>query len=159
MRPIALLIATLLLPQPASAATIYTCTDDKGRKTFSQMPCAPDAQVTTVQGPDLMGSVATDSEATDKIRNSNRLRSVGVEISRKESEIDNLNDQMSRELAQLKAASVHANNNLAGAAWQQSLATEMQATAEKYKVQIGIAHAELSRLHDEQKRLQGTLNQ
>lgn len=156
MRLILSLITTLLLPHLATAATIYTCTDEKGRKIFSQMPCAPDAQATTVQGPDLVGSVAADSEATDKIRNSNRLRSLGVEVSRKEAEILNLNDQMSRELAHLKATSGHANNNLAGAAWQQSLATEMQATAEKYKVQIGIAQAELSRLRDEQKRLQGT---
>lgn len=157
MRLLLALIAALFLSQLATAATIYTCTDSKGRKTFSQMPCAPDAQATTVRGPDLMGSVAANSEATDKIRNSNRLRSLGVQITRKSDEIENLNNQMSRELAQLKATSGHANNNLAGAAWQQSLATEMQATAEKYKIQIGLAQAELNRLRDEQIRLQDGL--
>lgn len=148
-----LLISALLLSQLSSAAQVYTCTDEKGRKTFSQIPCSPSAKATTIEGPEMMGSVATDTEATDKIRSSNQLRTIGILIERKEDEIDSLHNSMDRELAVLKAKGRYANNNLAGATWEQSLATEMQATTERYRVKIDMAQRELERLRDKQDRL------
>ena len=46
----------------------------------------------------------------------------------------NRSEQMSREMDALRAQKARANNNLAGATWEQSLSTEMQAVASRYKV-------------------------
>lgn len=46
---------------------------------------------------------------------------------------------MDAELAALRDKKSYANNNLAGAAWQQSLSTEMEAAVGKYQAKIKTA--------------------
>lgn len=46
----------------------------------------------------------------------------------------NRSEQMTREMDALRAQKARASNNLAGATWEQSLSTEMQAVASRYKV-------------------------
>lgn len=62
---------------------------------------------------------------------------------------------MEQELAALRTKKMQANNNLAGATWEQSISTEMSVVVEKYKVQkeadgerLKVMSAELRRLKE-----------
>lgn len=83
-------------------------------------------------------------------------------IREKEFEIAQLGELMARrtglmeqELAALRIKKMQANNNLAGATWEQSISTEMSVVVEKYKVQkeadgerLKVMSAELRRLKE-----------
>lgn len=83
-------------------------------------------------------------------------------IREKEFEIAQLGEMMARrtglmeqELAALRIKKMQANNNLAGATWEQSISTEMSVVVEKYKVQkeadgerLKVMSAELRRLKE-----------
>ena len=83
-------------------------------------------------------------------------------IREKEFEIAHLGELMARrtglmeqELAALRIKKMQANNNLAGATWEQSISTEMSVVVEKYKVQkeadgerLKVMSAELRRLKE-----------
>lgn len=83
-------------------------------------------------------------------------------IREKEFEIAQLGELMARrtglmeqELAALRTKKMQANNNLAGATWEQSISTEMSVVVEKYKVQkeadgerLKVMSAELRRLKE-----------
>lgn len=68
-----------------------------------------------------------------------RQREIAYAIRDSEQEIDGYRAQMDRELAALQYKKSQANNNLAGATWEQSISTEMQAVSEKYRTKIQIA--------------------
>ena len=55
---------------------------------------------------------------------------------------------MTREMDALRAQKARANNNLAGATWEQSLSTEMQAVAARYKAPLA-PNAAILHLRDE----------
>ena len=57
---------------------------------------------------------------------------------------DKLSRDMDTKLASLKVVKGRANNNLAGATWEQSLSTEMLAVVETYKVKAGMLDIKLA---------------
>ncbi len=46
-------------------------------------------------------------------------------------------------MARLKRKKMHANNNLAGATWEESISSEMQSVAESYKTKIQSAQNQI----------------
>ena len=60
---------------------------------------------------------------------------------------------LSGELAALRAKKAHANNNLAGAMWEQSISQEMSAVVARYDVRIRAIRGEIERLQGERARL------
>ena len=56
-------------------------------------------------------------------------------------------------MAKLKDSKRYANNNLAGAVWEESLSNEMAAIAAQYDTDVRAIDVEIDRLNDELKRL------
>lgn len=141
--------AILLATTPAGA--VYKCVID-GRTTYSQRPCADDAQqidTTPARGrrtaPGQTTSTERVSETAHDLAGARHLRNLDFDIDRTERRIDALRQRMSREMDALRAKKAHANNNLAGATWEQSIGTEMQAVASRYTTDI---EAEQRKLDD-----------
>ena len=67
------------------------------------------------------------------IQRDRKIAAVERDIAATEADIDNRNRVMSAEIDGLRRRKQFANNNLAGATYEQSLSSEMQAVAAKYK--------------------------
>lgn len=150
-------IAALILALPFTAAAQFKCTDTEGKVSFQQAPCegrsrqqslilkaAPEAQPT----PDTTRPASGQGESSEAktvrmMERDRRVRELTMEVAAAEASVGNRNAAMSAEMAALKNRKQLANNNLAGATWEQSLSAEMQAVAAKYRA---INEVELERL-------------
>lgn len=134
-------IAALLATAPAAA--VYKC-QVNGETVFSQTPCAANAEEVQlkVHRPSDDEAKAAEQRATwlkeenAAMRAERKSREAGIEIAKLEREIEVYHEQMDKELAALREQKASANNNLAGATLEQSIATEMQAVVEKYNTKI-----------------------
>ena len=151
-RWIVLLVATLA---PAAALAQFKCTGADGKVSFQQMPCAntekvqrlelrdksarprpaplADAQDGTSASSASAKAMSADERIADRMGRDRRVRELEEQITSTEQLIDRRNLQMNAELEALRNQRSLAKNNLAGATWEQSLATEMQAVATKYR--------------------------
>lgn len=164
MKALIALVATLLAT--ATQAQVYKC-EVGGKKVFSDKPCAVDAQ--PIQVRPATGStqaatgrqqvappapaateVPTGSAApislSDRASNLAKRRSLKDQIYRKEIEADKLEKEMQDKIQALRNQRRYANNNLAGATWQNSLAEEMNAVADSYGTRIQRVRADVDRL-------------
>ena len=82
-----------------------------------------------------------------------RLRENAYEIENLEGKIRHYQSSLDHDLAVLRSKKALANNNLAGATWEQSISTEMQSVSDKYKVSIQIAQDQMSQLRSEASEL------
>lgn len=129
----------------APAWAINKCKGPDGQITYQAQPCAGGSgQVIRVQSAPSAVTAAPDKAVTASgqspeqralagMEKDRRIREVTHEIADIEQRIEARNQQMNREMEILKQRKSRANNNLAGATWEQSLSTEMQAVATKYK--------------------------
>ena len=142
---------TCFIAFPASAE-MFKCLED-GKTVFQDRPCSgagtaisvTPANRTTTPGSEG-GKPQAEPSSITKLRNhtqsmelDRRQREIAYAIRDSEQEIDGYRAQMDRELAALQYKKSQANNNLAGATWEQSISTEMQAVSEKYRTKIQIA--------------------
>jgi hypothetical protein len=148
-----LILALFVGNLAANAAEIYQCKDAKGRSVFSQTPCGKDATKKTIQGPAELGTVIPDGDPAKRLIYSNERRELDRKIASQKRYISGLQSSMDRDLAGLRAKKSQANNNLAGAQWEQSISTEMQAVTERYRSKISIAENQLDRLLTESAEL------
>jgi hypothetical protein len=81
------------------------------------------------------------------------IREIESKIQRLRSRVLEEQDSMNREVAALRDQKQYANNNLAGATWQQSLSGEMSAVVARYDVRIRGIEAEIERAEAEHARL------
>jgi short-subunit dehydrogenase involved in D-alanine esterification of teichoic acids len=136
---IAATTAFLCLATSASQAQ-YKCTAPDGGVTFQQAPCSGTTKQTAlkvinVAPPDPV-STATDSPdqrllaAMTKDRQTRELK---YQIQQTEDAVSSRNSRMNTEIEALRNQKLRASNNLAGATWEQSISTEMQAVTQKYK--------------------------
>lgn len=141
-----------------AAAGIYKCTVS-GKTVFQDRPCAnasSDQNLVDVK-PVAPSSAApatnAETEALNKYfdaaRIEDRQRELQYKISNKQREKSSLQSQMDRELAALREKKLYANNNLAGATYQQSISSEMQAVATSYDTKIRSIDAEIERYQKE----------
>lgn len=154
-----LLIAIALALSAMPAAAIYQCKDANGRSTFQDAPCdgsggrvlkvQPASGSATVEAPETAGRSPTNNDPSAMVRRMERT----AEISRLEREIRDAEalverDQrsMEREMDALQAKKMRARNNLAGATWEQSISTEMQAVADKYRARQDMNRAKIESL-------------
>ncbi len=153
-----LMLCLLVSALAAHAQTVYRCVDDKGVTTFSQAPCAIDAEEVKVRTyrPREEDADAAQSRV-DEIDDARRVRTQQIEITRQrrvidqkiafeEADIDRLEARRDAELAALQGRQRTASNNIAGAAYLQSISTEMQAVVSRYESQISGKRAEIARL-------------
>lgn len=147
MKPFTVLIvATLQAISATAMADIYKCKDANGRTTFSQLPCAPDAQKVIVKTTEPSES---DREQTRETLDKNNAMIKENEESRQiasaRNRVDTLINEREAKLSQLRIKKLYAANNLAGATWEKSISDEMQAVTEKYNADIDAAR---QRVHD-----------
>ena len=143
-------LAASLITFPA-AAGMYKCVED-GKTIFQDRPCAGSGSAITVTPANSVvapenssGKAPAEPNSVTKLRDNVRTmegerkqRELAYAIRDAEREVDAYQSQMDRDLAALQQKKVLAKNNLAGATWEQSISTEMQAVSDKYKTKIQI---------------------
>ena len=151
------LLMLLFAPLFASAGQYHVCVGADGKKSFQDKPCADAArsEVREYEVRQPVGGVApsvglpTDSDIYKQMKADNRRAQVERDIKKGERAIDRYQKQMSSELAALRARKARANNNLAGATWEQSISSEMQAVSDKYANLIDVERDRIGVLRDE----------
>lgn len=140
------LLFGLVLVLPVQATEVYKCKDEKGRLIFSQKPCAKDAEVVKVNTPpaetgtNFAGSDFSKFDAK-KAKDDNAKAIANIY-----KRIDGLRNERDNKINNLKRQQGYARNNLAGATYMQSLATEMQSVTDDYNGRIEMEMKEIESL-------------
>ena len=147
-----LLIILLAFSMPTLAQTsYYKCTGEHGRPIFSERPCGADAEAASIDSATITGSVAPDDFGA--ISDSRKIREREHDIDFLEDRIERLEREREARLGSLENAQRYANNNLAGAQYRESLATEMQSVNSEYQAKIEREQSKIDRYRDEIDRL------
>ena len=137
----------------AEATSIYKCVGDNGRVEFSQSPCSDSAERLVIDVPKIGTAGSTNArEVLNDIERSNRLREIGRETKKLEKQISNYQKEMDSEIRRLREKKMYAANNLAGATWEESISTEMNAIVASIKTKIDAARAKIQSLNDEKQQ-------
>ncbi|MBU2113716.1 MAG: DUF4124 domain-containing protein [Gammaproteobacteria bacterium] len=151
----------LLLSGPAMAQ-VYKCESD-GKTTYSQVPCAEDAQATdysrentaSVDAAQVVPVANANAAAAtiDRLGNAVKKRDLKAKIERLKRQIVQKTKERDAKMAYLRNTKRQAYNNLAGATWEESLSTEMDAVANQYATDIEATNKEIDRLIVEYEKL------
>jgi TolA-binding protein len=98
--------------------------------------------------------VAAEMQWVHRMERERKLKEQRQRISDLEGAIDERNRRMQDEMAAIQNRKAQAKNNLAGATWEQSLSTEMQAVAAKYQALNDADQARLTQLRAELEQMQ-----
>jgi Domain of unknown function (DUF4124) len=157
-------------PFGSALAEMYKCVEN-GKTTFQGTPCVGAGATVSVTPANGSSSSPQPSPASDKsqppeqsslaktkdhVRSmelERRLRENAYEIENLESKIRGYQSGLDRDLAALRRKKAYAENNLAGATYEQSISTEMQSVSDRYKVNIQIAQDQMSQLRSEASEL------
>lgn len=165
MRAAVLLSLTLAC---GPAAAIYKCPGAGGRVSFQDQPCASGGQQIDVRPAagaapaSAAPAAAGNGTASPAVAPADRLHqmqreSAVMEAERKirdaEHQIDIYRQEMEAKIDGLRAKKRRANNNLAGATWEQSISAEMQAVADEYRTKIDGERATIADLRARRERL------
>lgn len=164
------LIVALMLGAAGSASAQFKCVSPGGGVSFQQMPCAGSARgermtIRPASGEAPVTMPATAGSAQEAPRENvdvrmaremgqeRRIREAREDIDYAERAMTARANQMEAELQALRQRKSLANNNLAGATWEQSISSEMNAVAQKYKnindiqaERLKVMRAELAKL-------------
>ena len=152
-----LMLCGMLAILPA-AAQVNKCLVD-GKVVYQAAPCKQGtAKATLAPRNDMTEDAARANRekflVADKARQTNNRREqIEAVIGGLERDISGYQKSMDSELAALQARKASANNNLAGATWEQSLSTEMQAVTAKYQTKIKTAQERIAGLRQEKAAL------
>lgn len=173
MRPSrrALMTLSALLVATSAHAQVYKCNVD-GKTVFADQPCATDAKpidvrpasghsapalpplvITTPGAPQPINASSNPQAVVARMEHARALRDMDHRIDVEHSRIREEEGRMNAELAALRAKKAQANNNLAGAMWEQSISQEMSAVVARYDVRIRAIQGEVERLKGERERL------
>jgi len=155
-----ILIAAAILAAPVAHAEIYKCVVG-GKTIFSQQPCAENAQVVKPKVVQPSASAVAEqqgvneslSAASSVMERDRRLTGIARDMAAVDEDIVRIQAARRLDLRRLEASGRLAHNNLAGATWQQSLATEMQAVNARYDSELRIAESRRESLMRERERL------
>jgi hypothetical protein len=140
------ILAVLVALNFGPAWAQFKCTGPDGKVAFQQNPCAPgdrgtqmDVKVAAPPPPALTSAVAPAPSGnrlvkyTDQLARERKVREIEIQIQERQAAMAGRQAQLDADLATLRARKASANNNLAGATWEQSLSSEMQAITERHK--------------------------
>ncbi|HNT39965.1 MAG TPA: DUF4124 domain-containing protein [Rubrivivax sp.] len=148
------MLALVILAAPIAAHAVYQCKGADGRVSYQERPCAAEQTQSTVRIHQTAGDAAAGPTVEQRMlagmQHERRVQALAQSVAEIEAGIDERNARMDRELQALRQSKSRARNNLAGAAWEQSISTEMAAVAAKYKAQN---ETDLERLRVLRKRL------
>ncbi len=143
-------VLSIFLIAPAIGhPAVYQCKVN-GQTTFSDQPCGDNAKEIQVKAPPVNGGGSMQTEAGDRFVKS---RELDREIRRLERDKEDLRDAMDRALARWQEQKRRANNNLAGATWEQSLAQEAEVMRERYQSEIDDVDRQLERARERRSNL------
>lgn len=139
--------AAMLVAGPSWA--VNKCVGADGRVSYQAQPCsggtsktiniqaAPPSASKAGSSPAAIGQSTQTSEQRTlaNFTRERRIREVKDQIAGLENDIEQRNRRMQAELDTLRYRKSFANNNLAGATYEQSLSTEMQAVTSRTKAQ------------------------
>lgn len=146
MRVVIALLLCVAAAQVAAETKYYQCKDAKGHPVYSDKPCGADAIAGSVEAPPASGSV--DSVDFSAISASNTVREADRQVEYLEDRVERYKNERDRKLADLERRSSYASNNLAGAQYQESLATERQAVTAQYQSKIDADNGKVERLRN-----------
>lgn len=127
------------------AWAVNKCVNPDGQVVYQAAPCpdtAKSAEVAIQKAPPIQQTLPESDEVKTMQRKAALLQS-DRKILETQRQISSYRQAMDEELNRLKRQKLYANNNLAGATWEQSISDEMNAVTKKYEVLI---QAEQSRL-------------
>lgn len=139
-------------------AEMYKC-QANGRTAYQHEPCAAGSAQGTIATPDAISDEAarenrTRFESEQAARTAvARRKSIDEQVAYQQNSILSYEAMMDAEMAALRAKKSQARNNLAGATWEQSISTEMEAVAARYATKIRIARDEIDALLRERSAL------
>ncbi len=153
MKPFFVLsLVPMLIISTIASADIYKCKDARGQVTFSQMPCAPDAQKIIVKTPEPTAEDREQANATMEKNNAMvEAQQEARRINAAKNRVDELIAERDAKLQQLRIKKLYAANNLAGATWEKSISEEMRAVTEQYNADIKSARARVHELESQKK--------
>lgn len=175
-------IALLALMAATPAWAVYKCQDASGRTTFQETPCsganqggkldvhpasgnAPKPQAPAI-GTGAPGTAPPTMTEADRLNNlsarlakENRLSTLNnLAIGAAQGEILRAETQCQAEIEAVRNRKALADNSLAGATWEQSLSSEMQAIATRCDTEQRRLQANLERLLSEKQGLERALS-
>ncbi|ABX47929.1 conserved hypothetical protein [Shewanella baltica OS195] len=156
-----LIILALMLtvgPTFSAFAEVYKCADGK----YQADPCDENSQPVDLSGvgsfiksSDSISHSSVGSNATSdkkkEISTYIEKQRIAREITRLEADRKRVIAERDQRLRNLRESRQYANNNLAGATWEQSLAQEMTATAQEADTQVSSIDRQIEQLKDELK--------
>lgn len=155
---------------PTVSIAINKCIGPDGKISYSDAPCEGRAKRSEVQLQKIpaatpnnqrgdangISSQSREAEMVRVMKKQRRESDINHEIAMREANIDRFRRQMETELAALRQKKGTANNNYAGATWEQSISTEMTAVASSYDVKIRMEQERLQSLRADAKALTET---
>ncbi|AUD59108.1 hypothetical protein L5M43_14545 [Shewanella sp. SW36] len=155
-----ILLALVLTSGPtfSAFAEVYKCADGK----YQADPCDENSQPVDLSGvgsfiksSDSISQSSVSSNATSdkkkEISTYIEKQRIAREITRLEGDRKRVIAERDQRLRNLRESRQYANNNLAGATWEQSLAQEMTATAQEADTQVSSIDRQIEQLKDELK--------
>ncbi len=143
------ILLTIALTTPSlSFGAVYQCKVD-GQTVFSDTKCGSNAKEIEVKSaPKVGGSMGGGSsneflEYRDKKR---QVQLIDREINQLEDKRQRVKGYMDDALIQYQKKKARANNNLAGAVWESSLAEDARVMRERYQSEIDQINADIDRL-------------
>ena len=100
-----------------------------------------------VKGPDIAhANAVTHSDKKQEISDFIDKQRISREITKLENDRKLIIDQRDKRIVELRNDRSYANNNLAGATWEQSLAQEMSAVAQQADTQVASIDRQIEQL-------------
>lgn len=166
-----LLSTTLFCFFISPALAVNKCVDENGKVSYQNSPCPTNSRESEIAVPKKVDTstpsastpassseeeVARIQQQANQMERERKLQEIDREISRIEGRIIDYRSEMDNEIAKLKAKKQFANNDLAGATWEQSISTEMAAISQKYDALIRNEQDRISRLRSDADALRKT---
>lgn len=135
---------------------VYQCTVN-GQTVFSDQPCGNDAQKIEVRAPRVQGGGSMANEGVqDFLRDrqqKQQVERIDRDITRLERQKATARQNMEAAIRRYESDRSRANNNLAGAVWEGSLAEGAEIQRQRYQSEIDGADREIDRLRQERRRI------
>ena len=166
MRPAALVTVTLLAFWVTPALAVNKCVEDTGKVVYQSAPCpttSKGSEMTLQQAAPAAVVSPADAEELKRLQQTagamereRKLKEINRDIGRAEDLIASYRQSMNNELNALQQKKQRANNNLAGATWEQSISAEMSAVSQKYDALIRNEQTQIERLRTDADQLRKT---
>ena len=153
---LSVLLSVLLSLSTTSTAAVYQCTGDNGQTVFSGQPCGDDAvKLDHKAAPPLGGSMVTEGsrDFLERREVKSAVHRIDTSIRQLQLQQKRAKRQLDADMAEWESDKSRANNNLAGATWENSLAQEASLKQQQYQSEVTQIDRDMDRLREDRRRL------